>query len=51
MKAIFYKDNLGYITIRNCKPRQVYIDSVGRYYLKRCNKTKTTERVYLPYSL
>ena len=49
MKAskIIYQDNLGYITLPNCKPRQVYINYIGKYFLKRCNKTKKQVEVYL----
>jgi len=47
MTKIFYEDNLGFIKIPNCKPRQVYIDSIGAYYLKRNNKTKETETIYI----
>ena len=44
---IFYENNLGFIKLPNCKPRQVYIDEIGKYYLKRNNRTKKLESVYL----
>jgi len=46
-RSIFYENNLGYIKLKNCKPRQVYINSIGAYYLKRNNKTNKTEEVYI----
>jgi len=44
---IFYENNLGFIKLPNCKPRQVYINEIGKYYLKRCNKTKKTQEIYI----
>lgn len=45
--TIFYENNLGYIKIQNCKPRQVYINYIGAYYLKRNNKTRKLEEIYI----
>ena len=47
-RNIFYENNIGYIKLKNCKPRPLYINSIGKYYLKRCNKTKTIQEVYIP---
>lgn len=44
---IFYENNNGFIKLNNCKPRPVYIDNIGPYYLKRCNKTKKLESIYI----
>lgn len=44
---IFYKNNLGFISLKNCKPRQVFRNEIGAYFLKRCNKTKQIIEVYL----
>ena len=45
---IIYENNIGYIKLKNCKPRSLYINSIGKYYLKRCNKTKTIQEIYIP---
>jgi hypothetical protein len=46
-RHIYYIDNIGFINLQNCKPRQVYINTIGAYYLKRCNKTKQYQEIYL----
>lgn len=44
---IYYENNIGFIKLKNGKPRQVYIDKIGAYYLKRNNKTRKIEEIYI----